>query len=282
MADGVVVSHAGREVLFHPDTVRGASIGSFLRRGEFYEASMLEYIRRLRLTGRYVDAGAAIGTHTLFFAAVCDAEHVYSFEPRDWVFELLGKNIALNHLEQRVTPFMVGLSDRVGEVSADLDGRTVTFPTSPLDACVSADVEVLKIDVENMETKVVDGAAELLRRSSPVVFAEAWSGAFHDELVACLRRHGYVPTGRYFNSTPTFEFRRRTLLGSRPGRRQSDAAYAAVPAQPRPDFLPAPKTEPKSERKPAPRSARRRVVSLIDSRTPWLGRSLRAVRNRLR
>jgi hypothetical protein len=274
MTEGVVVSHAGREVLFHPDTVRGASIGSFLRRGEFYEASMLEYIRRLRLTGGYVDAGAAIGTHTLFFAMVCDAEHVYSFEPRDWVFDLLGKNIALNHLQDRVTPHMVGLSDRVGEASADLDGKAVTFPTMPLDACVSAEVEVLKIDVENMETQVVDGAAELLRRSRPVVFAEAWSGEFYADLVACLRRHGYSPTGRYFNSTPTFEFQRRPRLRRQPGRPEADAAYAAVPAQPRPTFLPPPA--------PPARTTRERTVTAIDAHAPWLGRALRSMRDTLR
>jgi FkbM family methyltransferase len=277
MSEPVIVSHAGREVAFHPDTVRGASIGSFLRRGVFYEAGMLEYIRLLRLTGGYVDAGAAIGTHTLFFAAVCDAARVDSFEPREWVFDLLAENIALNHLESRVTPHMVGLSDRVGHVTTDLDGKAATFPIAPLDACVSTEVEVLKIDVENMETQVVDGAAELLRRSRPVVFAEAWSGAFYDDLVGCMRRHGYAPTGRYFNSTPTFEFwptsrRRRPVAPA-----SAAAAYGDVPAQPRPEFLP-----PSAAPSPAAPSARTRVVRALDAHAPRLAAALRALRARAR
>jgi FkbM family methyltransferase len=275
MTDAVVVSHAGRDVLFDPDTVRGASIGSFLRRGEFYEAAMLDYIRRLRLTGGYVDAGAAIGTHTLFFAMVCDAARVDSFEPRDWVFELLTRNIALNHLEDRVTAHQVGLSDRVGEVSTHLDGKQVTFPTAPLDSLVTSEVEVLKIDVENMETQVVDGAAELLRRSRPLVFAEAWSGDFYDDLAACLRRHGYEPTGRYFNSTPTFEFWPAGRRGRRVRPAAASAAYGTVPAQPRPEFVPPP--EPTRAR-----PWRARAVRTIDRRAPGLGRALRAVRDRVR
>lgn len=273
MTDAVVVSHAGRDVLFHPDTVRGASIGTFLRRGEFYEAGMLDYIRRLRIGGGYVDAGAAIGTHTLFFALVCDAARVDSFEPRDWVFELLAKNIALNHVEDRVTPHMVGLSDKVGEVTTELDGLRTTFPTAPLDARLSTDAELIKIDVENMETQVVDGAAELLRRCRPVVFAEAWSGEFYDDLVACLARHGYAPTGRYFNSTPTFEFWHRGRLTRRNRPAGATEAYGAIPAQPRPAFI----------EEPVPTaSLRTRVIRHLDARAPRLAAFLRARRNSLR
>jgi hypothetical protein len=274
MTEHVVVVHADRQVLFTPDAARGASIGSFLRRGEFYEAAMLEYVRRLRLTGPYVDAGAAVGTHTLFFSAVCDAEHVYSFEPRDWVFDLLRRNIALNGLDERITAEMVGLSDGFGEAQADLDGSTVTFPTKPLDACLSADVEVVKIDVENMETRVIDGAAELLRRSGPIVFAEAWSAAAYGELVDCLARHAYVPTGHYFNATPTFEFRRKRRLRGPLGKGDR-AAYADLPAQPRPGF---------TVHEPAPATLavlRSRAIAVVD-RAPWAGRTLRRSRDRVR
>src|SRR5690606_21717953 len=49
----------------------------------------------------YVDVGANIGNHTLFFAKVM-GQRVYSFEPFPENLRLLKKNIALNGLEKLV------------------------------------------------------------------------------------------------------------------------------------------------------------------------------------
>jgi FkbM family methyltransferase len=167
---------------------------------------MLEYIHRLRIGGNYVDAGAAIGNHTLFFAVVCGAAHVDAFEPRDWVFDLLVDNVALNRLDDRVTAHPVGLGAADGEVTAVLDRRTTTFEVRPLDDLVQRKVSVLKIDVEDMEVEVLQGARRILRADRPLVFAEARTPELHDALVTCMRANGYRPTGRVFNATPTYEF----------------------------------------------------------------------------
>jgi FkbM family methyltransferase len=280
VVEGVEVRHAGRVAFFHPDTVGGKFIGTFLRRGEFYEADMLEYIRRLGLKGRYADVGAAVGTHTLFFALVCDAKHVYSFEPRDWVVELVKKNILLNHLEDRVTLFPIGLSDRREAVSVVLDGAESTFNTERLDDVVSDRVVVMKVDVEDMEVQVFNGAAKTLRRSKPLIFAEARNAQFYLAIVACLRGHGYEPTGRYFNSTPTFEF------APRPGlrtislrwrlRRRASSAYAAIPRQP-PNKYPKPPPVPRWFDRPG-----RVVLHALDKGAPPLARALRRKARTLR
>jgi FkbM family methyltransferase len=226
--DFIVVEHAGRAVKFHSTTAEGRAIGTFLRRGEFYEAKMLEYIRLLGLGGRYVDVGAAVGTHTLFFALVCDAKHVYSFEPREGVFERLAVNIQINGLQDRVTAYNVGCSDVEGSMTTTLDAEAFTFRTRPLDSMVNKRVDVLKIDVEDMEAKTLDGAARLLRRSHPLVFAEARDFEMYELLVEAMHRHGYQPSGRYFNDTPTFEFvPPRTLSTRRLHRRLAERAAAA-------------------------------------------------------
>ncbi len=206
MTPPVQVRHNGRLALFDPSTVSGPSIGACLRRGEFYEAGMLEYIRTLHITGNYVDAGAAIGTHTVFFALICDADHVDSFEPRDWVFGLLIKNIAINDLRDKVTAHMVGLASAEDEVTVSLDGRPCTFRTRRLDDVVTAKVALLKIDVEDMEVEVIRGARRILTDDRPRVFAEARTPELYEAMVSCLADLGYWATGRVFNSTPTHEF----------------------------------------------------------------------------
>jgi hypothetical protein len=67
-------------------------------------------------------------------------------------------------------------------------------------------VAVLKIDVEDMETDVVLGASRVLTEDRPRVFAEARSPELYSLLEATLAAAGYRPTGRVFNSTPTYEF----------------------------------------------------------------------------
>jgi FkbM family methyltransferase len=214
-APPTVVQHAGKTVLFAPASVRGPSIGSFLRRGEFYESQMLEHIRRLDIRGNYVDAGAAIGNHTLFFSVICGADHVDAFEPRDWVFDLLLANVRLNQLTDRVTPHMVGLAGADGETTTVLDRQPISFPVRRLDDLVHRRVALLKIDVEDMEVEVIRGAQRILRVDRPLVFAEARTPELYLALAAALRDSGYRPTGRVFNSTDTYEFVARPGLGVR-------------------------------------------------------------------
>jgi len=202
----VRVAHGPYVALFDPDSARGPSIGTYLRRGEFYEAQMLEHIRSLRIMGNYVDAGAAIGTHTIFFAVVCGADHVDAFEPRARAFELLQRNISLNGLTERVTAHEVGLGRGDSAVTVELDGQPCTFRTRRLDDTARRPVAVLKIDVEDMETDVVAGARRVLSDDHPRVFAEARSPELYVALKAALAAVGYRPTGRVFNSTPTYEF----------------------------------------------------------------------------
>ena len=49
-------------------------------RGRFYEAPMLAYIRKHYHGGTFIDGGACIGNHTLFFARFC-CDQVIAVEP---------------------------------------------------------------------------------------------------------------------------------------------------------------------------------------------------------
>ena len=52
----------------------------FWLKGKYYEQAMLDYIRVNYPGGTYIDGGACIGNHTLYFAALC-AQQVIAVEP---------------------------------------------------------------------------------------------------------------------------------------------------------------------------------------------------------
>ncbi len=70
----------------------------------FYEQPMLEFIQRLGLGGTYVDIGANLGNHCVFFARHCACTKVLAFEPFAPCFELLQHNIRLNVLSCAGSP----------------------------------------------------------------------------------------------------------------------------------------------------------------------------------
>jgi FkbM family methyltransferase len=181
-------------------------IDACLLRGEFYEQSFLDYIACLKIRGTYLDVGACVGTHSVFFAMCCQADHVYAFEPRSAHRKRIERTLRLNDLHGRVTVSPWALSDARGEAKVRLDRHEHTLRTERLDNLLRGPVALMKVDVEGMEPQVLAGATRLLRKYRPRVFAEAHTDEQFERVLARLRPYGYRPTGRVFNSSPTHEF----------------------------------------------------------------------------
>jgi FkbM family methyltransferase len=135
-----------------------------------------------------IDVGANIGAHTAHF---CDwAQQVYAFEPNPPVFARLQRFISANKLSN-VTAFPCGLSDKDGELPFYIfPGRAhlTTFEPSPDavpagraavrqgDSIVEenhiANIDVVKIDVEEHEYEVLKGFQATLARDKPILFME--------------------------------------------------------------------------------------------------------------
>ena len=128
-----------------------------------------------------------------------------AFEPRPGCLEHLRRNIEINQLRDRIEVHPFGLSDRDETVTVRLNRQNVTFECRRLDALVTEPVSVMKLDVEGMEAKVLGGAAGILERWRPLIFAEAHDEAALAGLLRALAPHGYRPTGRIFNTTATYE-----------------------------------------------------------------------------
>ena len=86
--------------------------------GGFYETQrhgMLNYVYRKFRGGTFIDIGAAIGNHSLFFATCCKADVVYAFEPVPALFEHLVQNIEVNKLHS-IRAMNVAIGEKAGQV----------------------------------------------------------------------------------------------------------------------------------------------------------------------
>lgn len=184
----------------------GGLIGKSLRAGNPYEARVLEHIYRQGLKGVAVDAGASVGNHALWFAAVCGLR-VVAFEPL--VYEQLLRNVALNGLGKQIRVQAVALGASAGTATplgrGQLEPGQGSVPVEPLDGFELADVALLKVDVEGMEADVLEGALDTIRRCEPLIFAEAWDHEAHARVAGVLEPLGYRHVKTY-GATPLEEW----------------------------------------------------------------------------
>ncbi len=184
-------------------------IGHELNRGRWYESEMLGYIRSLHLRGNYVDIGANIGNHSVFFATNTAADRVFSFEPIEQPRNTLNKFIELNNLWTKITAIPYACSDHNGEVnvveSVERD-PTGSFPCRKLDDVVDVPVSLIKIDIEGAEVFALRGATQILSRDKPRMFIEVHDERHMKEVMGVIGPLGYKPTGRVWNASPTYEF----------------------------------------------------------------------------
>ena len=139
-----------------------------------------------------IDIGAFIGTNTAKMAK--RAKKVYSFEPVKQTFQLLKKNIDLNHIhnvelydyavgEQYKTidgfwysmeEYMVNYGTMRINHSHDLLNHCLKQETIMvrLDDIILNKIDFIKIDAEGYETNIIEGAMSLIIKYRPVILME--------------------------------------------------------------------------------------------------------------
>ncbi len=158
----------------------------------FYESRQLHAVMRFGKgilndisSGSMIDAGANIGNHSIYFAKVCHARKVYSFEPVKSTYEILEKNVALNHLQNQIHRYNVGLGEAEGKArigaydAANIGGTSLLLddageiPVIVLDSIrYENKVTFIKIDTEGFELQVLRGAKDIIERDHPYIWAE--------------------------------------------------------------------------------------------------------------
>jgi len=181
-----VLAREGYIVYNRNDVYIGRAIERY---GEYAEIEAALLRRFIRPGDVVIEAGANMGTHTLVFShAVGPTGFVYAYEPQRIVFQTLCANLALNSMVN-VDARSAAVGAEAGfalipdidyahegnfggiEIGGFSEGRKVPKVTLDTDLDL-ARLDLIKIDVEGMELDVLKGAEQLLRRFTPVIYAE--------------------------------------------------------------------------------------------------------------
>lgn len=174
------------ETIFFTVTNRSDIIQSHHFRGGFYETEELAIIARyFPKGGRFCDIGANVGNHTLFATKILHAREVVCFEPNPTAIALLRSNLVLNRIETVVDQryLGIGLSDAaaeatVSEFTNNLGGARLTAGGGDIrlarfdDLMPGQAFDLIKIDVEGMELRVLAGMKDTLAATRPKIFIE--------------------------------------------------------------------------------------------------------------
>lgn len=143
---------------------------------------------------RVLDVGAHIGTFSVPLGLNLPVGgQLWSFEPDEESFRLLRANLALNGLMNQTTAVPMAVSDRsttlfsirpdsmntganflIGQRSGHASGEpisAVSIDALMVDGALDG-ADLIKIDVEGMETQVLKGARSTLVRCQPYLFIE--------------------------------------------------------------------------------------------------------------
>lgn len=189
-----------------PFTVRGVTLqlwehealcDAIRAAGDFYEAVILDDLRRLRPRERtIVDAGANIGNHAAYWTAFVPHRRLICFEPMPDAYELLCLNAP------DAERYELALSDGPGYVYMREDGVNrgrarvshdgqVIVPRACLDDFGLRDVSLLKLDVEGHECRALAGARRTVARSHPAIIVEEEVPDRFGEALSMLGFGGY-------------------------------------------------------------------------------------------
>ena len=186
------------------DTYIGRSIAKY---GEYSWLEVDLFGQLLRPGGVVLEGGANIGSHTVPLAQIVGREGaVIAFEPQRLAFQLLNANLALNSCAN-VWAYQeaLGASNAViGVPALDPEKQNnfggLSLVNARADEVVkirtidSLDLQVLqmiKLDIEGMETDALLGAAQTIRRLRPIIYAENFHQDKSPELIKLIQSHSY-------------------------------------------------------------------------------------------
>ncbi len=182
------------------------------RKGEFFEVEELELLQKNVKSGAHIiDIGANIGNHAMFFATRMGAARVVVVEPNPLAIAPLMANVLLNRMENVIELGLlgVGLSDASGggygmkRHDRNL-GATKMFAgkgdleVHPGDDLLEGEApNLIKIDVEGMEIKVLSGLERIIKAHRPVILIEvdeenaaafdAWRNTHRYDVIQTIR-----------------------------------------------------------------------------------------------
>lgn len=206
-----------------------------------YDFYIFKSLAQMKLQGKVIyDVGAHIGFHSLYFARlVGNKGKVIAFEPNKENIKRLRMHLEANKdLQNIISAYEVAVSDKIGtekfminmqiesgrsmgnflsgsdtywskEIFVNKGFKEVKVKTINIDSVEhklenNALPDVIKIDVEGAEYKVLLGAENIIQKKRPVFFIEVHSIPSMFEVITFLYSHNY--TAKIIRREPRVSF----------------------------------------------------------------------------
>ena len=161
-----------------------------------------------------IDIGANFGYHTVFFSHFCDK--VYAFEPQLQNLQLLYSNVQLNSISNvHIHPVACGDSDcqikmplfhsdfliNMGDVTPDVihDSKFHVTRSVVLDQLsFTSNIDLIKLDVQGWEKKVLLGAIRLLATHKPILIVEFEETQLQKTATTCKELFDFIQKQNYY------------------------------------------------------------------------------------
>lgn len=183
-------------------------------KGTFETTTARLFFEFARTARSVLDIGSNTGYYTLLACAANPSANVISFEPVPAIRQALEKNIQVNNWQRRCSIFPHAVSNSIGiaefsvlhgeiPASSSLNpqgfrGKRVSqilrVPTTTIDSMCGDrdDIDLVKIDVEGFEDKVLEGMSTVLTTLRPALIIEYNHDGPYQSVEQFLRKHGYA------------------------------------------------------------------------------------------
>jgi FkbM family methyltransferase len=173
---------------FINDCMAKNSIGS-KKEWEYHITKFTQLYNLLYNIKNIIDIGANFGYHTLLFSQIC-SEKVYAFEPQIQNFQLLEDNLKMNEINNVILynyacgdqnceikmPLINGNNTvNMGDFTPNLNINNNFSITKSIildEYNFSEKIDLIKLDVQGWEKKVLIGANNLLKTHKPILIVE--------------------------------------------------------------------------------------------------------------
>ena len=190
----------------------------------FIELDLLEKIASLELEGIYLDLGAHMGNHSVFFANYCRCIHLVSIEPQPQIHNILVENLQENvEIPNTIFNLAVGESNEVvkivninklntGMTRICEEHGVLEVPCHRLDdlGLPEGKIAFIKMDIEGYEDKAMKGGYETIAEHRPYLAVELKNNKAYESFSREIAKHNYQCIGKYA-ATPTFLWGPRNL-----------------------------------------------------------------------
>lgn len=171
----------------------------------------MHYLPHIKPGDVVIDAGAAIGDHTIAYAqATGNPANVHAFECNPYMVECLRHNCPGVHVYPFALSVWVGMLPFCQDKDGNYGAGYISYPENssehksviglPLDSLYLDRVDFIKLDIEGFEFRALLGGRDTIRRCRPKMIVEIYdahlkrAGFSSVELEKLITSYGYTIT----------------------------------------------------------------------------------------